>query len=106
MDDVIMDKVSKALSPISIYADTLYGVREEICIVKEFLDSRYLKEKNPETKVVLSLAIRRLREQIDNLDRIRDNLLPDVQAATMQFASVVIKDAISEIGKIENKETV
>lgn len=106
MDDVIMDKVSKALEPINVYVDALYGVREEICIVKEFLDSRYLKEKNPETKVVLSLAIRRLREQIDNLDRIRGNLLPDVQTATMNFASVVIKDAISEINKIENKEIV
>ena len=36
MDDVIMDKVSKALAPINAYADALYGVREEICIVKEF----------------------------------------------------------------------
>ena len=106
MDDAIMDKVSKALEPINVYVDALYGVREELCITKEFLQSRYEKEKNPETKVVLSLAIRRLREQIDNLDRIRDNLLPDVQAATMQFASVVIKDTISEIGKIENKEIV
>lgn len=105
MDDV-MDKVSKALAPINTYVDALYGVREEICIVKEFLQSRYEKEKNPETKVVLSLAIRRLREQIDNLDRIRGNLLPDVQTATMNFASVVIKDAISEINKIENKEIV
>ena len=106
MDDVIMDKVSKALAPINAYADALYGVREEICIVKEFLQSRYEKEKNPETKVVLSLAIRRLREQIDNLDRIRGDLLPDVQAATMQFASVLIKDAISEICEIENKKNV
>lgn len=106
MDDAIMDKVSKALEPINVYVDALYGVREELCITKEFLQSRYEKEKNPETKVVLSLAIRRLREQIDNLDRIRGNLLPDVQTATMNFASVVIKDAISEIGKIENKETV
>ena len=104
MDDIIMDKVSKALEPINAYVDALYGVREEICITKEFLQSRYEKEKNPETKVVLSLAIRRLREQIDNLDRIRGDLLPDVQAATMQFASVLIKDAISEICEIENKK--
>lgn len=106
MDDVIMDKVSKALAPISTYVDALYGVREEICIVKEFLDSRYLKEKNPETKVVLSLAIRRLREQIDNLDRIGDDLIPDVQEATMKFASEIIKDALNEIGKIENEKSV
>ena len=106
MDDVIMDKVSKALEPINSYVDALYGVREELCITKEFLQSRYEKEKNPETKVVLSLAIRRLREQIDNLDRIRGNLLPDVQTATMNFASVVIKDAISEICEIENKKNV
>ena len=106
MDDAIMDKVSKALEPINVYVDALYGVREELCITKEFLQSRYEKEKNPETKVVLSLAIRRLREQIDNLDRIRGNLLPDVQTATMNFASVVIKDAINEINKIENKEMV
>ena len=104
MDDIIMDKVSKALEPINAYVDALYGVREELCITKEFLQSRYEKEKNPETKVVLSLAIRRLREQIDNLDRIRGDLLPDVQAATMQFASVLIKDAISEICEIENKK--
>ena len=101
MDDIIMDKVSKSLAPINVYVDALYGVREELCITKEFLQSRYEKEKNPETKVVLSLAIRRLREQVDNVD-----LLPDVQAATMNFASVVIKDAISEINKIENKEIV
>ena len=101
-----MDKVSKALEPINVYVDALYGVREELCITKEFLQSRYEKEKNPETKVVLSLAIRRLREQIDNLDRIRGNLLPDVQVATMNFASVVIKDAISEINKIENEKNV
>ena len=106
MDDVIMDKVSKALVPINAYVDALYGVREEICIVKEFLQSRYEKEKNPETKVVLSLAIRRLREQIDNLDRIRGNLLPDVQTATMKFASEIIKDAVSEIGKIQNEKNV
>lgn len=106
MDDIIMDKVSKALEPINAYVDALYGVREELCITKEFLQSRYEKEKNPETKVVLSLAIRRLREQIDNLDRIRGDLLPDVQAATMQFASVLIKDAISEICEIENKKNV
>ena len=106
MDDVIMDKVSKALAPINAYADALYGVREEICIVKEFLDSRYLKEKNPETKVVLSLATRRLREQINNLDKIRGALLPDVQAATMNFASEIIKDAVSEIGKIQNEKSV
>ena len=106
MDDIIMDKVSKALEPINAYVDALYGVREELCITKEFLQSRYEKEKNPETKVVLSLAIRRLREQIDNLDRIRGNLLPDVQTATMNFASVVIKDAISEINKIENEKNV
>ena len=106
MDDIIMDKVSKALEPINSYVDALYGVREELCITKEFLQSRYEKEKNPETKVVLSLAIRRLREQIDNLDRIRGDLLPDVQAATMQFASVLIKDAISEICEIENKKNV
>ena len=106
MDDAIMDKVSKALEPINVYVDALYGVREELCITKEFLQSRYEKEKNPETKVVLSLAIRRLREQIDNLDRIRGNLLPDVQTATMNFASVVIKDAISEINKIENEKNV
>ena len=104
MDDVIMDKVSKALEPISTYVDALYGVREELCITKEFLQSRYEKEKNPETKVVLSLAIRRLREQVDNLDRIRGGLLPDVQTVTMQFASVLIKDAISEICEIENKK--
>ena len=106
MDDIIMDKVSKALEPITAYVDALYGVREELCITKEFLQSRYEKEKNPETKVVLSLAIRRLREQIDNIDRIRGNLLPDVQTATMNFASVVIKDAISEINKIENEKNV
>ena len=106
MDDAIMDKVSKALEPINVYVDALYGVREELCITKEFLQSRYEKEKNPETKVVLSLAIRRLREQIDNLDRIRGDLLPDVQTATMQFASVLIKDAISEICEIENKKNV
>lgn len=106
MDDIIMDKVSKALEPINAYVDTLFGVREEICIVKEFLQSRYEKEKNPETKVVLSLAIRRLREQIDNIDRIRGNLLPDMQVATMNFASVLIKDAISEICEIENKKNV
>ena len=106
MDDAIMDKVSKALEPINVYVDALYGVREELCITKEFLQSRYEKEKNPETKVVLSLAIRRLREQIDNIDRIRGNLLPDVQTATMQFASVLIKDAISEICEIENKKNV
>lgn len=106
MDDAIMDKVSKALEPINVYVDALYGVREELCITKEFLQSRYEKEKNPETKVVLSLAIRRLREQIDKVDKIRGDLLPDVQAATMNFASVVIKDAISEINKIENKEIV
>ena len=106
MDDAIMDKVSKALEPINVYVDALYGVREELCITKEFLQSRYEKEKNPETKVVLSLAIRRLREQIDNLDRIRGNLLPDVQTATMNFASVLIKDAISEICEIENKKNV
>jgi hypothetical protein len=106
MDDIIMDKVSKALEPINSYVDALYGVREEICIVKEFLQSRYEKEKNPETKVVLSLAIRRLREQIDNIDRIRGNLLPDMQVATMNFASVLIKDAISEICEIENKKNV
>ena len=106
MDDIIMDKVSKALEPINAYVDALYGVREELCITKEFLQSRYEKEKNPETKVVLSLAIRRLREQIDNLDRIRGDLLPDVQTATMQFASVLIKDAISEICEIENKKNV
>ena len=100
MDDIIMDKGSKALEPINAYVDALYGVREELCITKEFLQSRYEKEKNPETKVVLSLAIRRLREQIDNLDRIRGYLLPDVQAATLQFASVLIKDAISEICEI------
>ena len=106
MDDAIMDKVSKALEPINVYVDALYGVREELCITKEFLQSRYEKEKNPETKVVLSLAIRRLREQIDNIDRIRGNLLPDVQTATMNFASVLIKDAISEICEIENKKNV
>ena len=106
MDDIIMDKVSKALEPINSYVDALYGVREELCITKEFLQSRYEKEKNPETKVVLSLAIRRLREQIDNIDRIRGNLLPDVQTATMNFASVLIKDAISEICEIENKKNV
>ena len=106
MDDAIMDKVSKALEPINVYVDALYGVREELCITKEFLQSRYEKEKNPETKVVLSLAIRRLREQIDNLDRIRGDLLPDVQTATMQFASVLIKDAISEICELENKKNV
>ena len=105
MDDV-MDKVSKALAPINTYVDALYGVREEICIVKEFLQSRYEKEKNPETKVVLSLATRRLREQIDNIDRIRGNLRPDVQAATMNFASEIIKDAVSEIGKIQNEKNV
>ena len=105
MDDV-MDKVSKALAPINVYADALYGVREEICIVKEFLQSRYEKEKNPETKVVLSLAIRRLRKQIDNLDKIRVDLLPDVQTATMKFASEIIKDAVSEIGKIQNEKNV
>ena len=106
MDDIIMDKVSKALEPINSYVDALYGVREELCITKEFLQSRYEKEKNPETKVVLSLAIRRLREQVDNLDRIRGGLLPDVQTATLQFASVLIKDAISEICEIENKKNV
>ena len=106
MDDIIMDKVSKSLAPINVYVDALYGVREELCITKEFLQSRYEKEKNPETKVVLSLAIRRLREQVDNLDRIRGGLLPDVQTATMQFASVLIKDAISEICEIENKKNV
>ena len=105
MDDV-MDKVSKALAPINTYVDALYGVREELCITKEFLQSRYEKEKNPETKVVLSLTIRRLREQIDNIDRIRGNLLPDMQVATMNFASVLIKDAISEICEIENKKNV
>ena len=105
MDDV-MDKVSKALAPINTYVGALYGVREELCITKEFLQSRYEKEKNPETKVVLSLAIRRLREQIDNIDRIRGNLLPDMQVATMNFASVLIKDAISEICEIENKKNV
>ena len=104
MDDIIMDKVSKALAPISTYVDALYGIREELCITKEFLQSRYEKEKNPETKVVLSLAIRRLREQIDNVDKIRVNLLPDMQVATMDFASVVIKDAVSEICKIENEK--
>ena len=106
MDDIIMDKVSKALEPINAYVDALYGVREELCITKEFLQSRYEKEKNPETKVVLSLAIRRLREQIDNIDRIRGNLLPDVQTATMNFASEIIKDAVSEIGKIQNEKNV
>ncbi len=104
MDDVIMDKVSKALAPINTYVDALYGIREELCITKEFLQSRYEKEKNPETKVVLSLAIRRLREQIDNVDKIRVNLLPDMQVTTMDFASVVIKDAVSEICKIENEK--
>ena len=73
---------------------------------KRVLDSRYLKEKNPETKVVLSLATRRLREQINNLDKIRGALLPDVQAATMNFASEIIKDAVSEIGKIQNEKSV
>ena len=106
MDDAIMDKVSKALEPINVYVDALYGVREELCITKEFLQSRYEKEKNPETKVVLSLATRRLREQINNLDKIRGALLPDVQAATMNFASEIIKDAVSEIGKIENEKNV
>ena len=101
MDD-IMEKASEVLAPISVYADALFGVREEICIVKEFLDSRYLKEKNPETKVVLSLAIRRLRDQIDNLDKIRGELLPDVQVATMNFASEIIKEVLGEIGKLEN----
>ena len=105
MDDV-MDKVSKALAPINAYVDALYAVREQLCITKEFLQSRYEKEKNPETKVVLSLATRRLREQINNLDKIRGALLPDVQAATMNFASGLIKDAISEICEIENKKNV
>ena len=41
MDDAIMDKVSKALEPINVYVDALYGVREELCITKEFLQSRY-----------------------------------------------------------------
>ena len=44
--------------------------------------------------------------KIDNIDRIRGNLLPDVQTATMNFASVLIKDAISEICEIENKKNV
>ena len=55
---------------------------------------------------MLSLATRRLREQISNLDLIREEFLPDVQEATMKFASEIIKDVVSEIGKIQNEKSV
>lgn len=91
----IIQNISAELQPIKSYVAEIHSQKENISVVREFLEGRIAIEKNLETKEVLKIAHKRLAEPEDKLDKMENELFSDVETICVKYAGKVI-DILTE----------
>ena len=90
----IQDALSE-LQPVKSYVAEIHNQKENISVVREFLEGRIAVEKNLETKEVLKIAHNRLAEPEDKLGKIESELFQAVETVCVRYSRKVL-DILTE----------
>ena len=90
-----IQNVSAELQPIMSYVAEIHNQKENISVVREFLEGRIAVEKNLETKEVLKIAHNRLAEPEDRLGKIESELFQAVETVCVRYSGKVL-DILTE----------
>ncbi len=91
--------VSSELQPIENYVSELHNQKENISVVREFLEGRIAAEKNSETKEVYKIVYNRLAEPEEMLGKIEDILYPKAEVACVNYANAIINTFIEQLNE-------
>lgn len=90
MEEIIVAKAVAELEPLIKYIEEINIQKENIVVVKEFLESRISEERNPESKVVLKLASKQLDKPIKAFEAMEKDLSIAIQDTCSKFAFALI----------------
>lgn len=100
----IIQNISAELQPIMSYVAEIHKQKENISVVREFLEGRIAVEKNLETKEVLKIAHKRLAEPEYRLGKIESELFSDVETVCVKYAGKALDILTKKINEvIKNK---
>lgn len=97
MNQNIVEDALVELQPVIAYIKEIHKQKENVAVVKDFLESRINKEKSSETKVVLKIASKQLDRSIAEFENIEKTLYDDFKEAAMKYATVVISECTKEL---------
>ena len=97
MNQKIVEDALVELQPVAAYIKEIDKQKENVAVVKEFLESRINNEKSSETKVVLKIAAKQLGKAITEFEKIENTLYDDFKRAAMKYATAIISECTKEL---------